>query len=89
VGLWGSKSLKGEPEGEVYAISRNGEEICYILKSGRTSEVILEEKFLGSEEGMRYIGHLYVRIGEDGANGPNVVTYRGSKEEHLKARKGS
>jgi hypothetical protein len=83
MGIWGSKSVKGELEGEVCAISRNGEEICHILKSGRTSEGILEEKFWSTEEGIRYKGHLYVRIGGGGANGSNVGTYKGGKEEHL------
>jgi hypothetical protein len=63
--------------------SRNGEEICHILKSGRTSEGILEEKFWGTEEGIRYIRHLYVRIREGGANGSHVGTYMGGKEVHL------
>lgn len=81
--IWESKSVKGELEEGVRGISRTGEEICHILKSGRTSEGILEEKFCGTEEGVRYIGHLYVRIGEGGAYGSNVGTYKGGKEEHL------
>lgn len=79
----GSKSVKGELKGEVCAISRNGEEICHVLKSGRASDRILEQKFCGTEEGIRYVGHMYVRIGEGGANGSNVGTYKGCKEGHL------
>jgi hypothetical protein len=58
VRIWESKSVNEELEGEVCCISRIGEEICHILKSGRTSEGILEEKFCGTEEGISYIGHL-------------------------------
>lgn len=74
---------KWELEREVCAISKNGEEICHILKSGRKSEGILEQKFRGTEEGIRYIGHRYVRIGEGGANGSSVGIYKGGKEEHI------
>ena len=83
MGKWGSKSVKGELEGKVCAISRNGKEICHIQKSGRTSEGILEDKFWDTVEAIRYTGHLYGRIGEGGANGSNVGTHKGGWEEHL------
>jgi len=49
----------------------------------KNKDGILEEKFWGTEEGIRYVGHLYDRIGEGGANGSDVGTYKGGKMEHL------
>jgi len=60
-------------KGEVCVISRNGEVICHILKSGKTSDGILEEKFWGTDEGIREVG----------ANGSDVGTCKGGKMEHL------
>jgi hypothetical protein len=52
------KSVKGDLKGNLRAISKRTKKSATFLKSDKISEGILDEKFWGTEEGIRYIGHI-------------------------------